>query len=101
MADMEWIDLVEDRKELLEGFCEHGSELLRFHKMLSSSGVIERLAASHEGLSSMELVSSCNIRVSKSIVKKILLSHTTNCHWKGARTFPYTTSLPERVNLYE
>jgi hypothetical protein len=40
----------------LEGSCEHGNELSVSKKILGSSWVDERLAASQEGLSSMELI---------------------------------------------
>jgi hypothetical protein len=42
----------------VEGFCEHGSEPLRFIKCWK---ILERLAASQEGLSSVELVSYVSI----------------------------------------
>jgi hypothetical protein len=40
----------------VEGSCEHGNETFGFRKMLSYSWVAERLAASQEGLTSMELI---------------------------------------------
>jgi hypothetical protein len=51
---MDWIDLAQDRdqwKALVNMVMN-----LRVHKMLGNSSVAERLAASQEGLSSMELV---------------------------------------------
>jgi hypothetical protein len=39
------------------GSCEHGNESFGFHEMLGSSRVGTQVAASQEGLSSIELVS--------------------------------------------
>jgi hypothetical protein len=40
----------------VERSCEHGNETSGTIKVLGNSGVAERLAASQEGLSSVELV---------------------------------------------
>jgi hypothetical protein len=53
-GDMDWIDLAQDRyqcRALVNTVMNFG-----FHKMLGNSSVAERLAASQEELSSMELV---------------------------------------------
>jgi hypothetical protein len=53
---MNWFHLAENRGQVA-GSCEHSNEPLNSIKLLGNSGVAERLAASQEGLSSMELVS--------------------------------------------
>jgi hypothetical protein len=40
----------------VKGSCEHGNEPSEFHKMLENSSVTAQVAASQEGLRSMELV---------------------------------------------
>jgi hypothetical protein len=50
---MEWYGL--DSSGSVANSCEHGNEPSGFHKMLGISWVAEWLAASREGLSSMEL----------------------------------------------
>jgi hypothetical protein len=96
----------------MDGACKRGNELSGFYRILGNSWAAERLAASQEGLSSMELMSElvvivthndlkiCNIAVLSHELLLVnhfltlhpcrpshLIDHATGLQWSVAYTF--------------
>ena len=72
---MDLIDLAQDRDQ--QRALVNTIMNLGFHKMLGTSGIVAQLAASEEGLSSMNLGLETNIYINQDSASGFPLSHGT------------------------